>query len=54
MRVNLMIRKCVAWGEIGLDYHYNLSPQDIQQKILIRQLKQAVSLNKHLVSISPL
>ena len=38
---------------MGLDYHYNLSPQDIQQKVLIRQLKHAVALNKHLVSTFP-
>ena len=37
---------CVGWGEIGLDYHYDNSPRDIQQQILIRQLKQAVRLAK--------
>jgi len=37
---------CVGWGEIGLDYHYDNSPRAIQQEILIRQLKQAVRLNK--------
>jgi Tat protein secretion system quality control protein TatD with DNase activity len=22
--------RCVAWGECGLDYHYNHSPRDVQ------------------------
>jgi TatD DNase family protein len=34
------------------DYHYNLSPHDVQQNVLIRQLKLAISLNKPLVSTS--
>src|ERR1700737_2745198 len=46
------LRKCVAWGEIGLDYHYSLSPHDVQQNVLIRQLKHAISLHKNLVSTS--
>ncbi|KAF8323192.1 hypothetical protein DL93DRAFT_2050050 [Clavulina sp. PMI_390] len=40
--------RCVGFGEIGLDYHYNNSPQEIQQEILIRQLRLAVALNKPL------
>ena len=36
-------------GEIGLDYHYNLSPRDIQQTILKRQLAIAVNLKKNIV-----
>ena len=39
---------------MGLDYHYNLSPHDVQQKVLIRQLELALSLKKNLVSIFPL
>ena len=42
--------KCVAWGEIGLDYHYNHSPPTVQQSVLIRQLKHAVSLKKNIIS----
>ena len=38
--------RCVGWGEIGLDYHYNFSPQDIQRSVFIRQLRQAVRLQK--------
>ena len=40
--------RCVGWGEMGLDYHYDNSPRDIQQKVFIRQLKQAVKLGKPL------
>jgi hypothetical protein len=38
----------VGWGEIGLDYHYDNSPRDIQQQVLERQLRQAVRLGKPL------
>jgi TatD DNase family protein len=31
--------KCVAWGEIGLDYHYNHSPPEVQQRVFTQQLK---------------
>ncbi|KAH7925773.1 Metallo-dependent hydrolase [Leucogyrophana mollusca] len=40
--------RCVGWGEIGLDYHYDNSPRDLQQAVLIRQLQQAVQLGKPL------
>ena len=35
--------RCVALGEIGLDYHYDNSPRDIQQSVFVRQLQIAVS-----------
>jgi TatD DNase family protein len=38
--------RCVGWGEIGLDYHYDNSPRDIQQSIFTRQLRNAVKLGK--------
>jgi TatD DNase family protein len=38
--------RCVGWGEIGLDYHYDNSPRDIQKSIFISQLWNAVKLEK--------
>ena len=38
-------RRVVAWGEIGLDYHYDHSPRDVQQTVFRRQLKIAQQLN---------
>ena len=32
--------------QIGLDYHYTLSPRDTQERVLIRQIWQAVRLEK--------
>jgi len=40
--------RCVGWGEMGLDYHYDLSPRDLQQSVFRRQLRLAVKLNKPL------
>ena len=34
--------KMVAVGEIGLDYHYNNSPPEIQKKVFEQQLQMAV------------
>ncbi len=31
----------IAWGEIGLDYHYDHSPRDVQQNIFIKQMELA-------------
>jgi TatD DNase family protein len=33
--------KVVLWGEIGLDYYYDLSPRAIQQEVFRRQLQMA-------------
>src|SRR6185295_15193812 len=37
--------KIVAWGEIGLDFHYDNSPRDVQVEVFRRQLRYAQELN---------
>lgn len=38
-------KKCVAIGEIGLDFHYNYSPKDVQIDVFESQLEMAKTLN---------
>jgi TatD DNase family protein len=33
--------RVVAWGEIGLDYHYDHSPRDVQARVFAEQLELA-------------
>jgi TatD DNase family protein len=33
--------RAIAWGEIGLDYHYDHSPRDVQANVFRHQLEQA-------------
>ena len=33
--------RVIAWGEIGLDYFYDHSPREVQQKVFIRQMELA-------------
>jgi TatD DNase family protein len=33
--------KVIAWGEIGLDYHYDHSPRDTQKQVFSRQMELA-------------
>ncbi|MCL2446351.1 MAG: TatD family hydrolase [Oscillospiraceae bacterium] len=41
--------KCMAAGEMGLDYHYDFSPRDVQQAIFTAQLELAHVMDKPVV-----
>lgn len=41
--------KCVAWGEIGLDYYYDYSPRETQRAVFERQLDEAIKLGKPVI-----
>ena len=41
--------KAVAVGEIGLDYHYDFSPRDVQRKRFLEQLELARRLDKPVI-----
>ena len=41
--------KCVAYGEIGLDYHYDMSPREKQAEVFERQIAIAVAAGKPLI-----
>ncbi|MGC9947273.1 MAG: TatD family hydrolase [Bryobacteraceae bacterium] len=41
--------KVLAIGEIGLDYHYDFSPRDVQRDVFIAQLKLAAGAGKPIV-----
>jgi TatD DNase family protein len=41
--------KVVLWGEIGLDYYYDFSPQEVQKEVFRRQLRMA---NKRRMPVS--
>lgn len=38
-------QRIIGWGEIGLDYHYDNSPRDVQREVFTRQLRQARAAN---------
>jgi len=35
--------KVIAWGEIGLDYHYDHSPRETQEQVFARQMELAAA-----------
>lgn len=37
--------RVIAWGEIGLDFHYDNSPRDVQMEVFRRQLRAARECN---------
>jgi TatD DNase family protein len=41
--------KCAALGEIGLDFHYDFSPRDVQERVFIEQMEIAAAARKPLV-----
>lgn len=41
----LSSKQVVAYGEIGLDYHYDLAPRDIQIKVFEKQMELAIAHN---------
>jgi TatD DNase family protein len=38
--------RVLAMGEIGLDYHYDFSPRDVQQRVFIEQMEIAAEAGK--------
>jgi TatD DNase family protein len=41
--------KVIAWGEIGLDYFYDHSPREVQQRVFLQQLELAKAANLPIV-----
>ncbi len=41
--------RVIAWGEMGLDYFYDHSPRDVQQRVFRRQLADARSAKRPVV-----
>ena len=41
--------KVLAFGEIGLDYHYNFSPPEVQREVFIEQLRIALGSGKPVI-----
>lgn len=41
--------RCIALGEIGLDYHYDFSPRDVQRRVFAEQLELARTTNKPVI-----
>ena len=48
-KIALTNDKVVAIGEIGLDYHWDKSPKDVQKEVFRRQIQLAKEVNKPIV-----
>lgn len=48
-RLAELTREAVAIGEIGLDYHYEFSPRDVQRSVFVEQLTLATRSRKPIV-----
>ena len=46
IRAHLAKKRCMALGEIGLDYYYDSSPREAQREAFARQLEIAYELSK--------
>jgi len=44
IRLQSQSSRAIAWGEIGLDFHYDNSPRDVQLRVFHRQLQIARNL----------
>lgn len=42
-------QEVIAWGEIGLDYHYDHSPREVQQRVFIEQMELAAAAKKPII-----
>ena len=42
-------QRVLAWGEIGLDYHYDHSPRDVQVRVFREQLELARAANRPVI-----
>lgn len=38
-------KRVIAWGEVGLDYHYDNSPREVQREVFAKQLSIAKELS---------
>ena len=48
--LNIMEKpKVLAWGEIGLDYHYDFSPREKQKEVFAQQFSKATQIGKNII-----
>ena len=49
LRALLNERSVIAIGEIGLDYHYDFSPREVQREVFVEQLRIALAASKPII-----